>query len=471
MAATTDRLLPHSLEAEEYLLSCCFIDGADVIAKASAAGITPSSFYEPKHAIVFDVLCFLLKSGKPTEVSNVAEELKATGQLESIGGFPFLAQVSSRVPTTAQAEYFLEKVLTAARRREMIRAAEKLAESLRDESTELASIDMRLPANFSKRFPAVEEEPGEKEILPDVQQIIDRILEAGDKLVLSSGSKSFKTWTLIQLCMAISTGTPWLGFATRKQRVLFLNFEIKPLNFWKRVYRVRRALGLSQLEGFTVWNLRGRGFSMDAHADELIRQAKAVGAGVIVLDPIYKLFGDRNESSAGDMATLMTIFDRVATESGAAIVFAHHFAKGSAAAKDAIDRASGSGVFARDPDCIITLTRLNENEAENSFAVDVTLREFAPVDRFAVRREHPLMIRDDNLNPTNLHESGGRQSKYSPKQLVDLLPQDGDGISVGEWRDLAAEKCGMTRSTFFEHVRQAKKQAKTKDNRWLRTAA
>ena len=30
-AAPAGRTLPHSLEAEEYLLSCCLLDGAEVI--------------------------------------------------------------------------------------------------------------------------------------------------------------------------------------------------------------------------------------------------------------------------------------------------------------------------------------------------------------------------------------------------------------------------------------------------------
>ena len=241
----------------------------------------------------------------------------------------------------------------------------------------------------SASFPEFEIEPEESEVLETVESIISGLLEPGDKMSISSGSKSFKTWTLIQLGYAIQSGTPWLGFPTKKRRVLFLNFEIKPRNFWKRVFCVRRALGLKKSADFTVWNLRGMGFSMDSDADELIRRAKAVGAGVIILDPVYKLFGERNESSAGDMASLMKIFDKVSVETGAAIIYAHHFAKGNAAGKDAMDRQSGSGVFARDPDCLVSLTRLEESECANGFAVDVTLRDFAPVYRFGIRREQP----------------------------------------------------------------------------------
>lgn len=311
-----------------------------------------------------------------------------------------------------------------------------------------------LPANFSaSRFPAFETEPPEREILEDVEPIIAGLLEPGDKMNISSGSKSFKTWTLIQLAYAVNTGTEFLGFRTNKRKVLFLNFEIKPRNFWRRVFRVRRALGLKKADDFTVWNLRGKGFSMDDHAEELIRRAKQFGAGLIVLDPIYKLFGDRNESSAGDMGKLMLIFDRITDATGAAIAYAHHFAKGNQAAKDAMERQSGSTVFARDPDCLISMTRLDENEGQNTFAVDVTLRDFQPVDKFGLRREHPIMVRDDSVNTQNLHQPG-RQSKYDLAKIVATLPAPPLGLRAGEWQTAA----GMgTRSTFNEYRAEAER--------------
>src|SRR5687767_5740139 len=104
------RTLPHSLEAEEYLLSCCMLDGADIISRARAAGLHQGAFYDPKHGIVFDCLTHLLDTGRPTDVATVAEELKTAQQLDQIGGYAFLSQMSSRIPTTAQAGYFIDKV-------------------------------------------------------------------------------------------------------------------------------------------------------------------------------------------------------------------------------------------------------------------------------------------------------------------------------------------------------------------------
>ena len=121
--AAVGRSLPHSLEAEEYLLSCCLLDGADVISRCLEARIRPESFYDPKHGIVFERLLDLYNRQAPVDVSVVAEELKTARQLDAVGGYAFLTQVSSRIPTTAQASYFIEKVREQSLLREIIRSA------------------------------------------------------------------------------------------------------------------------------------------------------------------------------------------------------------------------------------------------------------------------------------------------------------------------------------------------------------
>ena len=83
---------------------------------------------------------------------------------------------------------------------------------------------------------------------------------------------------------------------------------------------------------------------------------------MIIIDPIYKLMGGRNENAAGEMAEFLNLFEKLSNETGAAVVYSHHFAKGLAAGKDQLDRASGSGVFSRHPDGIITMTALETRQ-------------------------------------------------------------------------------------------------------------
>ena len=126
---TNGRDLPQSFEAEEFLLSCILLDdGADVLTRAQAAGITADSFYDPRHGICFAGCERLQLAGVEISAATLAEELRTTRELEQIGGYVFIAQVSSRIPTTAQGSFFIEKVIEQATLRGVIRSATGIVE-------------------------------------------------------------------------------------------------------------------------------------------------------------------------------------------------------------------------------------------------------------------------------------------------------------------------------------------------------
>lgn len=124
------RTLPHSIEAETYLLACLLIDGPGVMAKCQALRLHPESFYDPKHGIIFEVLTDLHRRQKPMDLACVAEELKERKQLETVGGYAFLTQISAEIPTTAQDTYFAEKVRDQAAMRKTVRQGTELVEAV-----------------------------------------------------------------------------------------------------------------------------------------------------------------------------------------------------------------------------------------------------------------------------------------------------------------------------------------------------
>lgn len=117
------RTPPHSIEAEEYLLSCCLLDGSDSIARCLEAKLPVAAFYSAANRIIYEKLCELYQKNPPVDVAVLAEELKTGQQLESIGGFAYLMQISGRIPTTAQAQYFIDKVRELYLLRELIKVA------------------------------------------------------------------------------------------------------------------------------------------------------------------------------------------------------------------------------------------------------------------------------------------------------------------------------------------------------------
>lgn len=194
---------------------------------------------------------------------------------------------------------------------------------------------------------------------PLAPPLIEGVLRQGHKMLIAGPSKAGKSYALIELCCAIAEGRSWLGFPCTQGRVLYVNLELDRASCLHRFRDVYEALGQvpHHLECIDIWNLRGRSLPMDKLAPKLIRRAMKKNYLAIILDPIYKVItGDEN--SADQMAKFCNQFDKVCTELGCAVIYCHHHSKGSQGSKRSMDRASGSGVFARDPDALLDLIEL-----------------------------------------------------------------------------------------------------------------
>ncbi len=123
LAGGAARTMPHSAEAEEYLLGCCLIDGAESIARCLEAKLPPDAFYSAPNRIIYEKLCELYQKSPPVDVAVLAEELKTARQLDAAGGYAYLSQLTGRIPTTAQAAYFIDKVRELHLLRELIRVS------------------------------------------------------------------------------------------------------------------------------------------------------------------------------------------------------------------------------------------------------------------------------------------------------------------------------------------------------------
>ncbi|CYU13071.1 AAA family ATPase [Streptococcus suis] len=190
-------------------------------------------------------------------------------------------------------------------------------------------------------------------------ELIKGVLRQGHKLLMAGPSKAGKSFALIELSIAIAEGIKWLGWECTKGKVLYVNLELDRPSALHRFKDVYTAMGVpaNNIQNIDIWNLRGKTVPMDKLAPKLIRRALKKDYIAVIIDPIYKvLTGDEN--SADQMAHFTNQFDKVATELGCSVIYCHHHSKGSQGGKKSMDRASGSGVFARDPDALIDLVEL-----------------------------------------------------------------------------------------------------------------
>ena len=192
--------------------------------------------------------------------------------------------------------------------------------------------------------------------------LIKDVLRQGHKMLLAGPSKAGKSFALIELAIAIAEGLPWLGFPCAQGKVMYVNLELDRASCLHRFHDVRQAMGAPSRNSVDIWNLRGKSVPMDKLAPKLIRRAAKKNYIAIILDPIYKVItGDEN--SADQMARFCNQFDKVCTELGCAVIYCHHHSKGRQGDKRSMDRASGSGVFARDPDALLDMIELTVSDA------------------------------------------------------------------------------------------------------------
>jgi hypothetical protein len=286
-------------------------------------------------------------------------------------------------------------------------------------------------------------------------EVIRGILAIGEKGSLVGGSKAYKTWTLLHQALAVASGTDWWGFSCPQNNSLFLNLELPPPYFENRVRTVAFAMGIKVPANFHVWHLRraklGDPERWGDFVDELVVQASAIANPFITSDPIYKLLGGRNENDAGDVGSLLEQIDDLIEVANGSNFFGQHTTKGNQAAKEAIDRAAGSGVFARDPDTIFPMTA---HEKPGAFVIEPILRNHSPLPPFVVEWQPPLFVRNPLLDPGELKgpkvRTGG---KYDMHMLAFWL--GAKRLRSKQFAVLVGDETGMSRATFYELLKKA----------------
>jgi RecA-family ATPase len=261
--------------------------------------------------------------------------------------------------------------------------------------------------------------------MPDLAPpLIHGLLRQGHKMLMAGPSKAGKSFSLIELTIALAEGIMWLAWQCAQGKVLYVNLELDRSSALHRFKDVYQALGLppKYIANIDIWNLRGKSVPMDKLAPKLIRRAAKKNYIAVIIDPIYKvLTGDEN--SADQMAHFTNQFDKIATELGCSVIYCHHHSKGSQGGKKSMDRASGSGVFARDPDALIDLVELDISDAllkqEENKAVCAVYQSY--FDKFKPEYVNDWISQDDQLSAKAMED-------HAKKALPEHMDAAWEGI-------------------------------------------
>lgn len=465
----TGRELPSSPEAESHVLGCVLLDGGDSLQRAIRAGITVASFVMLQNQVVWGACVGLNERGLAPAVDTVTQVLMDERKLEAAGGVQQLMELERSAPTTARLGFFLEVLREKELLRRLVLKANEVAEAAYTytgggleafEAITRPIADMEeLKSRGGRQLPSILTGPqfvGDKQsALPD--EIVKGVLHKGAKMMVAGGSKSFKTWVLLDLGLSVATGTPWWGMATVPGRVLYVNLELMREFCEQRVRRIMEAKHMKELTTFDSWHLRG--YARDFK--ELLPHVLAAMGGskysLIILDPVYKILGERDENANGEVAQLLNEFEALAVRTGAAVAYGHHHSKGNQSEKDARDRSSGAGAWTRDPDALVDLTPHEEDE---HFVATFTLRNHAAKPPMVVEWKFPCMSIAPGMDPAAL-KGPGRKPKWEVADAIVPLVGRAGGMSYSDLERAARGK-GISESSFKRLLARAEESGRVR---------
>ncbi len=121
------KLPPHSVEAEQSVLGGLLLETSawDKIADL----IRPEDFYRHDHRLIYQVISQLIEQGKPADIITAGERLQTMGELENVGGLPYLVALAQNTPSAANIRRYTEIVRERAILRKLIEIGSDIAES------------------------------------------------------------------------------------------------------------------------------------------------------------------------------------------------------------------------------------------------------------------------------------------------------------------------------------------------------
>jgi replicative DNA helicase len=121
-----DRTPPQDMAAEQSVLGAMMIS-KDAIADVAEV-LRGADFYRPSHETIHNAIIDLYGRGEPADMVTVANELQRQGELQRVGGAPYLHTITSSVPIAANASYYAGIVREKAILRRLVDAGTRIVQ-------------------------------------------------------------------------------------------------------------------------------------------------------------------------------------------------------------------------------------------------------------------------------------------------------------------------------------------------------
>ena len=416
-----ERIPPHSDEAEKSVLGAALLD-REVLSELESV-LSPADFYSEMHKEIFEAILTLSRKNEPVDVLTVSEELKKRKTLEMVGGRAYIAELSTMVPSTANAVQYAEIVGQKAVLRKLIAAAGTTMENAYREQMEPEEVLNEAERNIfaiaqgkqSRGFDPL------KDILMDNVRILDELSQnKGGLTGLTTGFRDLDKITagmqksdLIVLAARPAMGKTSFALSVMHQaaikgkaNVLIFNLEMSKQQLGQKFLSMESRVDMSKLKVgdlsredwdsifVAVDRLAEAGIYIDdtpgVSISEIRSKARRLkaekGLGLIVVDYLQLMtLGGKVESRQQEITALSRQFKQLARELDVPIILLSQLSRSPDQRPDhrpTLSDLRESGAIEQDADMVIFLYRdgyyNKDTEDPNSCEVIIAKQRSGP---------------------------------------------------------------------------------------------
>ena len=412
MPAGEGRMLPNDLLSEQSTIGGMLLS-QEAIAEVFEV-VKADDFYAPKHETIFNAILSLYSRGEPTDVITVTDELTKNGELVRAGGADYLHQLTSIVPTAANAPFYAQIVAEKATLRRLVEVGTRIAQMGYSNEGEVEDLVNRAQEDvYAVTRAGVGEDyvPLFDSIEAAVEEMERAQSRGGDMVGVPTGFSELDEMThglhggqfvILAARPAVGKSTLALDFARtaaikHKKPVIFFSLEMgraeiamRLLSAESRIYLQNMRKGdLSDNDWQRLAGVRGEINSAPLYIDDspnltLVeirakcrRMAQRVGLEMIVIDYIQLMTsGKKVESRQQEVSEFSRALKLLAKELNVPVVAISQLNRNSEKSdnkKPEISQLRESGSLEQDADVVILLHREAMFEREHPRAGEADL--------------------------------------------------------------------------------------------------
>lgn len=392
---TLGRIPPYSNEAEQSVLGILLRAGDKI--DTALEIIRAEDFYNPIHSDIFRAMVSLSAKSAPIDLLTSIEELRKMGKLEEIGGVAYLGDLSNKVVTTLNIEYYLQIIKDKSILRQLIEASAQTLDYAYEDSEEVGTIlefaekgifDISQDLHSKGLSPI-------KEVLIDTFDVLEKRMESDESLTgvtsgfidLDNKLSGFQKSDLVLLAARPSMGKTALmvnfalNAAIAGKKVAVFSLEMSQNQLAQRMMSAMSHVDLQKiisgklesedlprlLEGISV--LQQFNISIDDTAGitplELKAKARKLkakeGLDLIVIDYLQLMeMGGRNENRTQEISAISRNLKAIAKELDVPVIALSQLSRATEVRQDKrpiLSDLRESGAIEQDADVVLFLYR------------------------------------------------------------------------------------------------------------------